>query len=113
MQAICNTTDNPELFLSYFNFVNSIDSHEAPDYDQLINLFSSQLTDEELKSGNLDLFDLDNDPDKIELEAQLMGKVIDGRFEIKTFLRYEFAVFVHNGLDSHEFSASLTSRKLT
>lgn len=97
LQEICNTSDNPELFLEYFNYLDSIESHETPDYDRLIDLFARQLTTEEMENLDLGIFDSDNEPDKIELEAQLLGKVIDGRFEIRNYLRSEFAVFVHNG----------------
>lgn len=102
-QAICNTSDKPELFLKYFNYIESTDSNKEPDYDQLIELFKSQLTHEEFNDPNLGILDVDHAPDKVELEAQLMGKVINGRFEIKNFRRNEFAVFVHNGLDSLGF----------
>lgn len=102
-QAICNTSDKPELFLKYFNNIETIDSHEEPNYDQLIELFSTQLTDEELKDQSLGVLDLDNEPNKVELEAQLMGKVMNGRFEIRNYRRKEFAVFVHNGLNYLEF----------
>lgn len=80
--------------------MDSIESHEeAPDYDHLIELFASQLTTEELENPDLGIFNSDNEPDQIELEAQLLGKVIDGRYEIRNYLRNEFAVFVHNGLN--------------
>lgn len=98
LQGICNTSDNPTLFLKYFKYLDSVEDHEAPDYEWLTELFASQLTDEELAIHDLGVFDLDSAPDKIQLEAQLMGKIIDGRFEIKNYLRSEFAVFVLNGL---------------
>lgn len=98
-QAICNTSDDPKLFLKYFNHLDSIEAHEAPDYDWLVELFAHQLTDDELENHELGLVDADNDPDKAKLEAQLSGKIIDGKFEIKNHLRNEFAVFVHTGLN--------------
>lgn len=100
--------------MDYFNYIESIDSNEAPDYEHLIALFSRQLTDAEVNNHNLGMYDLDDEPDKIELEAQLMGKVIDGRFEIKNYLRNEFAVFVHSGLDFFfvNFSFRFTVEKL-
>lgn len=98
-QAICNTTDNPKLFLKYFNYLDSIKvAYEKPDYDWLTDLFASQLTDEQLKNPNLGIFDA---PRITELEAQFMGKIIDGRFEIKNYLRSEFAGFIHSGMNCY------------
>lgn len=108
-QAICNTSDKPELFKKYFNYIESVDSNEEPNYDQLIQLFLSQLTEEELNDQNLGILDVDHNQDKIELETQLMGKVINGRFEIKNYRRKEFAVFVHNGSIYLEFLSNQVS----
>lgn len=85
--------------MTYFNYLNSIEDNEAPDYDQLMELFTSQLTTEELENHDLSMFESDDEPDKTELEALLLGKVIDRRYEIRNYLRNEFAVFVHNGLN--------------
>lgn len=98
--------------MEYFNYLNSVESHEAPDYDRLIELYENQLTDEELKNPDLGVLDSDNEPNKIDLESELKGKVIDGRFKINEYSRSEFAVFVHNGLDSMEFCRVLSSEDL-
>lgn len=100
-QAICDTSDNPALFLEYFDYLNRIESHEAPDYDRLIELFASQLTNKELEDQNLGILDSDMEPDKVDLEATLKDQIINARFRIGDFLRSEFAVFVHNG-EHHE-----------
>lgn len=95
--------------MKYFNYIESVDSNEEPNYDQLIQLFLSQLTEEELNDQNLGILDVDHNQDKIELETQLMGKVINGRFEIKNYRRKEFAVFVHNGSIYLEFLSNQVS----
>lgn len=75
-----------------------MDADEAPDYDVLMQLFRQQLTDEELENRDLGIFDADKEPNKAQLEAQLLGKVINGTFEIRNFVRDEFAAFIHDGL---------------
>lgn len=81
------------------NYLNGVDADEAPDYDWLIELFQRQLTNDELENHDLGILDSDKEPDKAELEAQLFGNVINGTFEIRNFLRDEFAAFVHDGLN--------------
>lgn len=87
--------------MTYFNYIDGIESDEAPDYDWLIELFERQLSDEELESQDLCIYDVDHEPDQAQLEAQLFGKVVDGRFQIESFLRYEYGTFAHNGLNSN------------
>lgn len=89
--------------MTYFNYLDGVECDEAPDYDWLIELFERQLSDEELGNHNLGIFDSDHEPDQAQLEVQLFGKVINGTFEIRHFLRYEFAAFVQNGEQNNGF----------
>lgn len=42
-QKIIDDSDSPRLFAQYFDYFDSIQSHEQPDYDWLVKLFTSEL----------------------------------------------------------------------
>lgn len=53
IDEICNESENPDFFIDYFNYFDTLESYEQPDYDQLLEFFEEQLTPEELESDSL------------------------------------------------------------
>lgn len=52
--------------MEYFNYFDSVESHERPDYDYLVELFKNQLTPEELADDDLGIFARDDVDDNTE-----------------------------------------------
>lgn len=50
LQHICNNSDHPDLFIEYFNYINNLDLNDNPNYDDLVDLFASALTTEQLEN---------------------------------------------------------------
>lgn len=58
-KGICQFSDYPQLFLNYFNYLNAIDAQDQPDYDRLVELFTQQLTAQDLENTDFGIFDAD------------------------------------------------------
>lgn len=52
--------------MKYFNYFDSVESHERPDYDYLVDLFKNELTPEELADDDLGIFARDDVDDETE-----------------------------------------------
>lgn len=97
--------------MEYFNYFDSIQSHDEPDYDFLVELFKNELTDEELATGSLDIIFADNfDDDKPETslavvddfklfipEKYIYGVIIDDRYVVGEYLGDGYTGFVRSG----------------
>lgn len=60
-KEICDTSDNPQLFMKYFNYLDGLKDHETPDYDHLVQLFASDLRNYDLTYEDFDIRPKDND----------------------------------------------------
>lgn len=52
-QGFVQSSDDPQTFLKYFEYFDSIGEYEEPDYDAIYDIFASKLTVEELKDRKL------------------------------------------------------------
>lgn len=116
---MCDDSDNPNFFMEYFNYFDSIESHERPDYDFLEQLFVNELTPEELENENLGCFQANNanvsvninsdgdgkntnlavvtEPKWIIPEKYMHGVVIDNRYVVGEHLSNGHTGFVRRG----------------
>ncbi|XP_055304344.1 uncharacterized protein LOC129569513 isoform X2 [Sitodiplosis mosellana] len=123
--AICNESDSPNFFVKYFDYFDTLKSHERPDYDFLVQLFENELTAEELANknwndceikhtndtDNFEKFDSDDNNKETSLtvvnelkwtipEKYIHGVVIDDRFIVGKHLGHGYTGFVRSGLDT-------------
>lgn len=101
-KEICDTSDDPDLFMKYFHQLDSIESHNEPDYDALVELFASQLSKEELESDDLFINDPDTEYIDVDFADSLKGYVIDDRIEIGDFLAGVYSRFIFSGKGTSE-----------
>lgn len=122
IDEICNASDKPDVFIEYFNYLDTLESYEQPDYEILVELFEKQLTPEELESDSLGIslkekidlfeeFDLDDDDNDNTVtslainyefkwkipEKYIHGVVIDDRFIVGEQLGDGHTGFVRSG----------------
>lgn len=105
-QEICETSDDPDLFMKYFNQLDSIESHKEPDYDGLVELFASRLTKEELESDDLYIYDPETEYIGDDFADSLKGYVIDDRFEIGYFLDGYYSRFLFSGKETSDLHSN-------
>lgn len=119
---MCKDSDNPNFFINYFEYFDSIKSQDCPDYDYLMDLFASQLTDNELEHEKLgivyapDEYEDNNETNtprtsdyrtdtnlpavdefQIKPSDDLSGAIINERFVVNETLAHGYTGFVRNG----------------
>lgn len=114
-QGFVQSSDDPQTFLKYFEYFDSIGEDEEPDYDAIYDIFASKLTAEELKDRRLfNIFDyyyednidissvVQNTPvqsgsHSLLSEEDLRDVVIDERFLVGEHLGRGGSGFVRSG----------------
>lgn len=114
-KGLVQSSDDPQTFLEYFEYFDSLREDEDPDYDAIYDIFASKLTAEELKDRNLfnisDYYyedNIDTGPvvqntpvhsgsHSLLSEEDLRGIVIDERFLVGEHLGKGTSGFVRSG----------------
>ncbi|XP_031622920.1 uncharacterized protein LOC116340515 [Contarinia nasturtii] len=104
IEEICKNSENPQLFITYFEYLQSLRSQEKPDYNKLLHLFSNELTCEELADENLNIFHSEEQCSNTfnncdSTEANIEGALIDNRYLIGELLGSGHTGFVRSGVD--------------
>lgn len=73
-----STTDNPDFFSKYFEYLDMINAIDAPDYDHLREMFMSLLTQEDIERDDLGFLDII----EVEDNYNAMGEEFVGRTEL-------------------------------
>lgn len=58
---MCSTSDNPELFSKYFDYLGSVEDHKLPDYKMLVQLFAAESRDDKLTYKDFSLLLVENE----------------------------------------------------
>lgn len=66
--------------MEYFNYLNSLDAQDAPDYDRLVEIFSKELSPQDLENTDFGFFDIDLQLETL-VETDQMQSVINGAIE--------------------------------
>lgn len=95
--------------MAYFGYFDGIKPDEEPDYDLLVELFASQLTDEERENSDLGLLDTgkqyyENEQKMVE---RFKGKVINDRFKIGGFLGGYYKKLLLSGNQLYSFKLTM------
>lgn len=70
--------------MEYFNFLNSLDAQDAPNYDRLVELFSKKLSTQDLDNEDFGFFDIDLQLESLQLspmETDQMQSVVNGAMD--------------------------------
>lgn len=128
-QGFVQSSDDPQTFLKYFEYFDSIGEDEEPDYDAIYDIFASKLTAEELKDRRLfnisDYYYEDtihissvvqNTPvhsgsHSLLSEEDLRDVVINGRFLIGEHLGKGASGFVRSGRFIISFNFAIFSNE--
>lgn len=66
--------------MEYFNFLNSLDAQDAPDYDRLVEIFSKKLSTQDLDNQDFGFFDIDLQLESLQwspMETDQMQSVVN------------------------------------
>lgn len=84
--------------MAYFNYFDGIKPNEVLNYDGLVQLFASQLTEEELKNNDLDIL---HSVDQFEKDFinKFIGQLIHNRFKVEKYMGGSYRELIFSGKD--------------
>lgn len=80
-KEIVQHADNQQLFINYFNYLDSLVGNEEPDYDKIAGIFANELSERDLENRDLGIFDTIDEPAE-ELENETEEEGVDETLQI-------------------------------